>query len=311
MLTAIGAARAAELPPTLKSAPLVFTATLKEVQEGPVARSFPPIYTFRLTFENADKPLRGVLPETLGPFHFSHRGEVPPPLKIGERYLVGLKASQGMQVVAMVPASGEVLREAKAALSLPLGWSKKGDEIVSPWAARGGDWWPADAKLTAELTCAKSGRPALLAGEGIEVKVEQVPPKNLQEFKNPFGDGQFKITVTNTGKMAVSVPALIQDGDEVRWHDSLVLICQEKPFLLPSTGPLVNPHAVELAPGESVSTTIDTLLLGDDVPWPRGGSRIPFTFALGEAAADNFFYYFSNLHDAMRAESKKAFGSEK
>ncbi len=299
-----------ELPATVKQAPLVFVATLKEVQEGPVARSFPPIYTFRLTFDAADKPLRGTLPEKLGPFAFSHRGEAPPPLTVDERYLVAMKMGQGPQVVALLPASDDLIREAKAALSLPIGWSNDGGKIVSPWATRGADTWPADAKLTADWKCAKSGRPALLAGDGIEVQVEQVPPKNLQEFKNPFGDGQFKITVTNTGKMGLSVPALFQDGDEIRWHDCLVLVCQNKSYVLPSSGPIKNPQPVELAPGESVSTTIDTLLLPDDVPWPRGGSRILFTFAIGEAAADNFFYYFSSLHDGMRAESKKAFATE-
>lgn len=310
LLLISAAAQAAELPPALKGAPLVFIATLKEVQEGPVARSFPPIYTFRLTFEKADKPLRGTLPEKLGPFHFSHRGEAPPAMNIGQRYLVALKKSEGAAVVALVPASDEVVTQAKSALSLPLGWASEGGKVVSPWASRGADWWPDDAMLKADFRCAKSGRPALLAGDGIEVKVEQVPPKNLQEFKNPFGDGQFKITVTNTGKMGLTVPALIKDGDEIRWHDSLVIVCQNQPYLLPSTAPLKNPQAVELAPGESVSTTIDTLLLGDDVPWPRGGSRIMFTFAVGEAAADNFFYYFSNLHDGLRAESVKAFSTK-
>jgi hypothetical protein len=62
---------------------------------------------------------------------------------------------------------------------------------------------------------------------------------------------------------------------------------------------------VKLASGESVSGTIDTLRLGDAVPWPRGGSRIGFTFALGELAADNFFYYFSRRHDPLRAERNK------
>ena len=38
-------------------------------------------------------------PEKLGPFHFNHRGEAPPPMKIGERYLVAAKSSQGAAVV--------------------------------------------------------------------------------------------------------------------------------------------------------------------------------------------------------------------
>lgn len=302
---------AAEIPPSVRQAPLVFVATLKEAQAGPVAQSFPPIYTYRLTFDAADKPLRGTLPAKLGPLAFSHHGVDPPVLDVGGRYLVAAKFGEGAQVVALLPATAELVKQAGADLSLPIGWSKEGAKVVSPWAERGADFWPKAATITAEMKCSKSGRPALLAGEGIEIKVEQVPPKNLQEFKNPFGDGQFKLTVTNTGKMALSVPALVKDGDEVRWHDSLVIVCDNKPYLLPSTGPLRKPLSVELAPGESISTTIDTLLLPDNVPWPRGGSRIMFTFALGEAAADNFFYYFSNLHDGMRAESQKAFASSK
>ena len=231
LLSTMVSLQAAELPPTLKGAPLVFIATLKEVQEGPVARSFPPIYTFRLTFEKADKPLRGTLPEKLGPFHFSHRGEAPPAMKIGERYMVAAKNSEGAAIVALVPATDETVEQAKSALSLPIGWANDGGEVVSPWASRGADWWPADAQLKADFQCATSGRPALLAGDGIEVKVEQVPPKNLQEFKNPFGDGQFKVTVTNTGKMGLTVPALIKDGDDIRWHDSLVIMCQNKPYV--------------------------------------------------------------------------------
>ena len=151
MLPIVAPLRADDLPPTLKGAPLVFIATLKEVEEGPVARSFPPIYTFRLTFEKADKPLRGTLPEKLGPFHFNHRGEAPPPMKIGERYLVAAKSSQGAAIVALVPATDDIVDQAKSALSLPLGWAKEGGAIVSPWASRGADWWPADAKLSADL----------------------------------------------------------------------------------------------------------------------------------------------------------------
>jgi hypothetical protein len=45
---------------------------------------------------------------------------------------------------------------------------------------------------------------------------------------------------------------------------------------------------------------VNTLQLGNGVSWPRGGSRIHFTFALGDVSAGNFFYYFSALHDKMR-----------
>jgi hypothetical protein len=304
----VSVVRAAEgISPVMKQAPLVFAATLRSAQAGPVANSFPPIYTYRLIFEKAEKPLRGALPEKGTVFAFSHRAVDPPVLNVGERYLVAARISQGAQVVELRPASDELVDQMRAALALPIGWEMKNGKPVSPWAQRGEQSWPQGSALIADAKCSISDRPALLAGEGIEMKVEQIPPKERQEFKNPFGDGQFKITIANTGKMAVTVPALIKDGDEIRWHESLVIVCRDKPYLLPSTGALNKPLPVELAPGESVSTTVDTLLLDGDVPWPRGGSRIMFTFALGETAADNFFYYFSNLHDAMRSQRVKDF----
>jgi hypothetical protein len=301
---------AQQKPPVLKQAPLAFVATLKSVQAGPVAKSFPPIYSFTLTFADAEPPLRGTLPD---PLVFAHRVRAvdPPVLEEGAKYLVTAGGTDRPLIVELLPATKENIRAAEESFSLPIGWSKQEGKIVSPWAQRGEHAWPKDAQLTADLRCDKTGRPALMAGAGITIKVDQVKPENLQEFKNPFGDGLFTVTVTNTGKKAATVPALVKDGDEIRWHDSLVIICRDKALLLPSNAPLKSPTAVELAPGESVSTTIDTLLLSDEVMWPRGGSRVHFTFALGEIAAENFFYYFSNLHDGIRAEHQKAFAAEK
>ena len=36
-----------------------------------------------------------------------------------------------------------------------------------------------------------------------------------------------------------------------------------------------------------------------------GGSRVYLTFALGELAAGDFFYYMSNYHGKLRAEAMK------
>ncbi len=297
---------AAQAPsPAIRQAPLVFVATLSEVVEGPVGLSSPPVRSYRLGFEKADKPLRGTLPESLQ-FSYSIRAEIPPAFTVGQRYLVAARLGQGQQAIEILPATGETLKSVQAELSLPIGWILKSGKPFSPWAMRGDAAWPKESELQAEATCAGTGRPALFAGEGITIEVEQVPPKNLKQFQNPFGDGQFKITVTNTTNAARTVPALLKDGDTIRWHDSLVIMCHNSPYWLPSEGPLKNPQPVALGPGESVSTTIDTLRLSDGVAWPRGGSRILFTFALGEVAADNFFYYFSSLHDRMRAERKRA-----
>lgn len=296
--------------PTLRPAPLAFVAKLESVKAGPVAKSFPPIYSFTLTFTDAEKPLRGKLPDSLV---FAHRVRAidPPAYEAGAKYLVTAGGVDRPTIVELLPATKESIRAAKEAFALPIGWSQRDGKLISPWAARGEGYWPQDAKLSAELKCEQTGRPALLAGSEITIQVEQVPPKDKQEFKNPFGDGLFTVTVTNTGKTAATVPALITDGEEIRWHESLVILCRDQPLLLPSTGPLKSPTAVELKPGESVSTTIDTLLLSDEVQWPRGGSRVHFTFALGDIAAENFFYYFSNLHDALRAEHHKALHEKK
>lgn len=296
--------------PGFRSAPLAFVATLKTVQAGPVAQSFPPIHTFTLTFEKAEAPLRGVLPKTLV---FSHqvRAVEPPALAVGTQYIVTAGGTERPTIVQLLPASPERIAEAKDWFSLPLGWSRQDGKLISPWAARGEHAWLKEETRSAEPRCTKTGRPALMAGAGISLKVEQVIPKDAHEFKNPFGDGQFTVTVTNTGKEAVTVPALVKDGDEIRWHDSLVVLYQDQPLLLPRTKPLDNPVAVKLSPGESVSTVIDAMLLDNDPMWPRGGSRVYFTFALGEVATDNFFYYFSNLHDGIRADRVKAFKAGK
>lgn len=300
---ASGSAAADELFDSLNRAPVVFVGKLAGAQAGPVGRSLPPVYTFRLTFDEQVERLRGPKPASLA-MRYSIRTMDPPRFDVGRRYVV---AAADDRIARVLPAEEKHLRLARQAVSVPLGWTLSAGKPVSPWAARGEDAWPKDAELKADIVCSRSGRPALPAGEGIKLKVKQVPPKKLQKFRNPYGDGFFKITVSNTGKMALSVPALLQDGDDIRWHESLIAICRDRPYLLPRTGPLKDPAPVELGPGESVSTTIDAMLLGDDVPWPRGGSRIGFTFGLGEVAADSFFYYYSQLHDPLRKERQQAF----
>ena len=42
----------------------------------------------------------------------------------------------------------------------------------------------------------------------------------------------------------------------------------------------------------------------------RGGARVYFQFCLGEKATSNFFYYFSAMHDPMRATAIKKLKEE-
>jgi hypothetical protein len=122
-----------------------------------------------------------------------------------------------------------------------------------------------------------------------------VPPEVPQAFKNDHGDGQFTLTLTNPTAAPVTVEALRRDASGLLWAQCVLAgphRFSDAP-LPPDTQPVV------LGPGESVSTVVDTLAL-DGVAWPRGGARVPFTFALGEKAASTFFYYSSVVHDPMR-----------
>jgi len=278
-------------------AELLFTAKVASAVLGPVGLSEPPLYSVTLTFEDV-KMLRGRPPAALT-FNYSVRSRQQPVFNQGDAMLV---AAAAQRITTIVPATAGAVAQARQAVSVPIGWTLVNDRPVSPWAARG-----ERAKLpglAAAVVCAKSGRPALLAGP-VELQVEKVLPAQVHKFKNPFGDGEFKITVTNPGKEAIKVPALLTDGKDVRWADSLVILQNGKPHLLPAGGQLPGPlQSVRLPPGGSVTGTINTLRLRD-VAWPRGGSRVQFQFCLGERAASDFFYYFSDLHDKLRAAAAK------
>ena len=157
-------------------------------------------------------------------------------------------------------------------------------------------------KSDAKAVCSKTGRPALRAGEGIVLKAAQVIPKQIKRYQNPFGDGKFKLTVTNTSQVAADVPALLADGGRISWAGSLLIFSRGTVHFLPGAGALGDPRPVRLEPGESVSAVIDVLPVSG-IRWPRGGSRVIFTFCLGELTARNFFYYFSRRHDRLRREA--------
>ena len=150
------------------------------------------------------------------------------------------------------------------------------------------------------LACAVSGRPALLAGEGVTLTSEKVPPVEQIKWTNPDGDGQYTITVTNTTDETIEVPALLSNADGILWDESLVVICQGTVQASPvAQGVSTETFPTELAAGESVSGEINVFGL-DDIEWPRGGYRVEFTFCLGELAVTESFYYSSKHHDAIR-----------
>jgi hypothetical protein len=197
----------------------------------------------------------------------------------------------------------EQLAQIEAACALPLGWRMEGGKPVSPWAALGKTAWGGDA-AGAALVCGKSGRPALMMGPGVSLQVEHVPPAKDIQWTNPDGDGEYKITVTNTTDKPVTVPALLSDGKNLLWENSLVILCQGKPYVCPGfredAGKL---QPAALKPGESVSGVVNALRL-DGPEWPRGGYRIEFQICLGEKSQTKSFYYMSRHHDPIRAGLK-------
>jgi hypothetical protein len=291
----------------LTSAERVFIGKLTKATPGPVANSFPPIYTFTFQFEPGDA-LRGTKPAASEAYSYQIRTMNQPVFNSDATYLVGVN---GKQVVALMIAEKEDLARAKKLMALPGGWSIEGGKPISPWALLGEKAWPKDGPKLSETLCSKTGRPALLCGETISWKVEQVPAKNPMKFRNDmYGDGTFKVSVTNTGKAEAAVPALLTDGKgTILWADSVLLSYKGKAIPFAGAGKVTkDSKPLTLKSGETVSGELDTLPV-EGIEWPRGGMRVYFDFQLGEKSANNFFYYFSATHDPMRdAAIKKAKG---
>jgi hypothetical protein len=117
----------------------------------------------------------------------------------------------------MTPVGDRVRAQAAESLALPLGWTLEGGRAVSLWAPLAIRWTgPAPDKTP---VCAKTGRPALPAEDPIDITVSQIIPPSVDPCRNPYGDGRFKVTVTNRGDRPVTVPALLADGKNILWAD--------------------------------------------------------------------------------------------
>ncbi len=294
-----------------QTADIIFVGTLSDVKEGPVAQSYPPIYSYTLTFA-VKEVLRGNLDKSL-PVSLGHRvaAENPPRFAQGSDHIVFAKsdARQGLRIVELKVSDESALKAARLAAALPVGWTADGDKVLSPWAAVASAAWPAGAKVPEGLAkCSKSGRPALLAGKGLVLEAKPVPPVKEVQFSNPDGDGEYTITITNTTDKPVDVPALLSDEGGVRWDQCLLIGCQGRFRPATAVQPLKGaPKPTRIEPGKSLSTTVNVFLL-TGVDWPRGGYRIEFTFCLGELAASHAFYYMSRHHDPIRARVLKDAG---
>ena len=174
---------------------------------------------------------------------------------------------------------------------MPMGWSVEDGEPVSPWTALD-DWsWPGPETRVGDVRCSKTPRPALEAGPEVQLVVEQILPDQVTRIEflpkelpeafragfervNPYGDGKFRVVVANIGERSVTVPALLTDGTDISWTDSLIVLCELghpegdwRPSLLPGAGSVTSPQGVTLKPSESVDTAIDVMELAD-IAWP-------------------------------------------
>lgn len=298
----ISAAVAQDEPgtPQWNEAEVVFIGQVNEVKAGPVGMSFPPVHTHTLRIK-VSEVLRGDVKanEQVTCSH-SARQELPPEFSLEKPSIVAAMRSRGSLVIRRIEVADETnTAEAKAGCNLPLGWRVDRGRPISPWAELGKRAWNGDAG-DAKTVCSKSGRPALAAGPEVVLEVEHVTPVREVQWSNPDGDGEYKVTVSNPTKKPLLVPALLTDGKEILWANSLVILCQGRAYPCPDFKPDAGPlKPVTLQPGESVSGVVNALKL-EGPQWPRGGYRIMFQFCLGEKSVSKSFYYMSRHHDPIR-----------
>ena len=282
----------------------LFIGKLVSAQAGPVARSNPPIHSFSLKITVAEVLRGGVKKDQQLTAQYSARQNQAPVLPVGKQCLFVGETARGnrLRVIRVEEATETVVLSVRLAGFLPLGWSLKGGKVLSPWSGLK-NAWPKEAKVAEGkgIACEKTGRPALFCGKDVAFKVEKVPPAKAIKWTNPDGDGEYTITVTNTSKKGITVPALLSGETGILWAESLVVICQNKVRPVPgSKGVAAKPGAVTLKAGESVSTVVNIMAM-KNVTWPKGGYRVSFQFCLGERSVTKSFYYLSRHHDAIRA----------
>jgi len=202
---------------------------------------------------------------------------------VGERVLVAVKFRGGRRAHAIAMATDEGLAIARAACSLPVGWSNQHGKLLSPWAKFGDHGWteandqPQDVKR-----CAATGRPTYMVGQGVKFTVDHQPPAKPDKESNTEGDGQYTLTLTNTTDKPVTIFALRRAGERILWDQCVVILCQGKTYTVPGSGGVAEKtEAVTLQPGKGVTHVVNVSTL-EGPEWSRDDSPIEFTFAIGE-----------------------------
>ena len=237
-----------------RTADVVVVARLVDPKLTSVAEIHPPILVFELGLAIEDRLLGASLPASLRA-RFSTREEAS--FADGARVLVGLRRLHE-SLPEPVPEDFEVV-------------------AIDPFDA---------------------GAAAALRGPGLSddlaIQVRQVPPTKHVQWSNTYGDGLFEITITNHGGATRRVPGVSRSSSGELDLSSLVVHDDTgRALRLPGTTSSRGPD-LELAPGESLTRTIDVKPLG--LVRPLGGYRAYYGFHLGELRASSFFYFDALLH---------------
>lgn len=271
----------------LNQAGAVVVATIVSVDSHDILESFPEQHVMAMTVA-VESALRGEPPRRLS-VSIHTVGDDPRP-KAGDRLILGLvKEVQTLamdgerpgirwQITSHLPASAAAIAQARIVAEAPVGAAQ------------------ADGQVSQTVL----GRPAAAGPQRARLDVAQIAPETPVKWSNPYGDGKFKITVSNPTDEVIAVPGLWSYGGEILWSDSLIYVHRGEIHAMPGAKPLPEGALpARLAPGAAVSTVVD--MLGVDFEGWAGGARERFTFAVGAQAATSFFYYHRPLHDPMRA----------
>ncbi len=317
---------AAEIWYKLNEADIVFTVDSANIVYDMTLDSYPPVYQGHVTFKGVKFLRAGALPSVVG-YSYGESLIIPAggsmydgPTKLTPPNTL-VKTCNGPALVAvrsyrrfsnasvLLPLTPELKEQAEKAVSLPVGWYLSDGKLESPWQYQKAGIAYSEMPPVEAPQCDKTKRPALLAGNDIMLSVTRLQSKESYDASRhdccthktdappreiPSEIAKFEIAVTNKSDSVKIVPALLFDGSNILWHDSVFLIRRDdrKFCFFPSSKPFAaDIRATQLKPHETVKGVLDTSVFKS--PEGFGSGFITYRFCLGELMAEDdlFFQY--------------------
>ena len=238
-------------PQSVRSADIVVSGVVADDPQIDIGESYPPVYWYRFTVRDT-KQVKNTLPDDLQ-ILYTVRGEDHTPIKKGDHLLLALrKLDQHLEDEGSKTAQKPKVRSTLDVI---------GKVPLTP------------AALSAARRAVEDLKPL---GSGVAMTIEQLPPKKPVKWSNPYGDGRFRVVITNSGKQPAHVPAVFAYS--------------------PYGSKQVRPAAV-MAPGASQTFEVDAL----ELPWKNlpGGARLTITVQAADKSVSSFFYFSYNHHMPM------------